>query len=92
MPAPNVDSAVIKIDIEKKFDLDLKQEQAFFKFIKAAFAQRRKTLPNTLSSQLPYSSAQIAQAMQDCGLKPTARAEELSLGQMVELSLALSSL
>ncbi len=92
MPAPNVDSAVIKIDIEKKFDLDLKQEQEFFKFIKAAFAQRRKTLPNTLSSQLPYSSAQIAQAMQNCGLKPTARAEELSLEQMVELSLALTSL
>lgn len=92
MPAPNVDSAVIKIDIEKKFDLNSQQEQAFFKFIKAAFAQRRKTLPNTLSSQLPYSSTQIAQAMQGCGLKPTARAEELSLEQMVQLSLALSSL
>lgn len=89
LPAPNVDSAVIKIDIEKRFGLEGPQEKAFFRFIKAAFAQRRKTLPNTLSSQLPISSAEIAEILQGLNIKPTARAEELCLEEMILLSNAL---
>ncbi|MBQ7132652.1 MAG: 16S rRNA (adenine(1518)-N(6)/adenine(1519)-N(6))-dimethyltransferase RsmA [Oscillospiraceae bacterium] len=89
LPAPNVDSAVIRIDIEKRFGLEGPLEKAFFRFIKAAFAQRRKTLPNTLSSQLPISSAEIAEILQGLNIKPTARAEELCLEEMILLSNAL---
>ncbi len=89
LPAPKVDSAVIKIDIQKRFDLDFERQAAFFRFIKAAFAQRRKTLPNTLSSQLPISSSEIAELLSAFGIKPTARAEELSLEEMVCFSNAL---
>lgn len=92
LPAPNVDSAVIKIDIEKKFNLNKQEEEAFFRFLKAAFAQRRKTLPNTLSSQLPFSSAQISDVLENCGIKKCARAEELSLEQMITLSSSLSKI
>ncbi len=89
LPAPNVDSAVIRIDIEKRFGLEGPLEKAFFRFITAAFAQRRKTLPNTLSSQLPISSAEIAEILQGLNIKPTARAEELCLEEMILLSNAL---
>lgn len=89
LPAPKVDSAVIKIDIKKRFNLDIEYEKAFFKFIKASFAQRRKTLPNTLSSQFPISAPEIAELLGTVGIKQTARAEELSLEEMVLASNAL---
>lgn len=92
MPAPNVDSAVIRLDLKKErpAGITTDEEEAFlFALVKAAFSQRRKTLPNPLSSGLKLPKAQIVSAMESVGIAPTARAENLTLEQYVLLSKAL---
>ena len=86
MPAPNVDSSVIKLDLTKKEPVLVDNKKAMFKIIRAGFNQRRKTLTNSLSSGLSLDKKEIAQALEQCGLKPTARAEELTLTQFAKLS------
>ena len=86
MPAPNVDSAVIKLNILKEPPVKAKDEKAFFRFIKAAFAQRRKTLVNSLSSGLGVSKDSIRAALEACSLSEKARAEELSLQQLCDMA------
>lgn len=86
MPAPNVDSSVIRLDLNKKEPINVKNKKAMFKTIRAGFNQRRKTLTNSLSSGLTIDKQLIAQALESCNLKPTARAEELTLTQFAALS------
>ena len=57
-----------------------------FKVIRAGFNQRRKTLTNSLSSGLGIDKNIISRALNECELKPTARAEELTLEQFAMLS------
>lgn len=52
VPQPNVDSSVIKLDIRKEKQVDVSDEDFFFKVVKASFAQRRKTLLNNLMNNL----------------------------------------
>ena len=89
MPAPKVDSQVISLQVKEDLPLSEKEEAAFFKTVKAAFAQRRKVLCNTLSSSLGLSKEAVAQAIDRAGIKPNARAEELSMEQLTALSRAL---
>lgn len=86
MPAPNVDSSVIRLDLNKKEPINVNNKKAMFKIIRAGFNQRRKTLTNSLSSGLTIDKQLIAQALESCNLKPTARAEELTLIQFAALS------
>ena len=87
MPAPNVDSAVIRLNVRPP-QYTPRSEKQLFGLIKAAFGQRRKTLMNALSSKaLPKNV--LADAMAEAGLSPTARAEELTMAQFVRLSDAL---
>ena len=86
MPAPNVDSSVIRLDLNKKEPINVNNKKAMFKIIRAGFNQRRKTLTNSLSSGLTIDKQVIAQALESCNLKPTARAEELTLTQFAALS------
>ena len=90
MPAPSVDSTVIRLNVRKETPLSGEDEKSFFAMIKAAFAQRRKTLSNSLSSQLPLSSSQYADIIEKTGLKRNARAEELTFEQLLELSRMIS--
>ena len=85
-PAPNVDSMVIRLDIKESLPLEPEAEQTLFRVVKAAFGQRRKTLPNTLSAGLGISKAEAAEKLTAAGLKPTARAEELSMEQFCRLA------
>ncbi len=92
MPAPNVDSAVIRLDIKPERPQGVEndaKEKFLFELVKAAFSQRRKTLPNPLSSGLKMSKAQIVSAMEQCGISPTARAEALTMEQYIALADAL---
>lgn len=92
MPAPNVDSAVIRLDLKQERPDGIttdEEEQFLFALVKAAFSQRRKTLPNPLSSGLKLPKAQIVAAMESVGIAPTSRAENLTLEQYVSLSKAL---
>ncbi|MEG2038961.1 MAG: 16S rRNA (adenine(1518)-N(6)/adenine(1519)-N(6))-dimethyltransferase RsmA [Oscillospiraceae bacterium] len=86
MPSPDVDSSVIKFDILPTPPIKVNDEKIFFKVVKAAFAQRRKTLNNTLSSSLGMSKQEIADILEKAELKPTSRAEELSMEQFATLA------
>lgn len=86
MPAPNVDSAVIRLDVKENKALSLNEEEKLFKLVKGAFSQRRKTLLNTLSSSLGVSKEKVMDAIKKEGLKETIRAEELSLENFIALS------
>ncbi len=85
-PAPNVDSAVMSLKIRKEPPVKVLDEKFFFKVIKAAFAQRRKTLLNSVSSGLSISKERVKAAISACALKEDARAEMLSIEQVAELS------
>lgn len=86
MPSPNVDSAVIKLNVREKPPISVKDEKEFFKLVKACFAQRRKTLVNTVSNTLGISKDSIKNALSQLGLKETARAEELTIEKLAQLS------
>lgn len=86
MPSPNVDSAVIQLTVREKPPVTVKDEKAFFRLVKASFAQRRKTLVNTVSNTLGISKDNIRNALSEIGLPDTARAEELNMEQLAKLS------
>lgn len=89
-PAPNVDSAVMSLKIRKEPPVKVLDEKFFFKLIKAAFAQRRKTLLNSASAGLSLSKDSVKAAIIACGLREDTRAEMLSLEQLAAISNALS--
>jgi len=84
IPAPNVDSSVLRIDIynEKKFFP--KNEKLLFELIRLSFSQRRKTLINNLSEK--YNKDFIVKMLEDNNYKLTIRAEELTLSDFIKLS------
>lgn len=90
MPAPDVDSTVIRLDIRKQPAVDVKREEDFFRVVKAAFSQRRKTLSNTLSSGLSMNKTQIAELLERAGVASNLRAEQLSMQQFADIANALN--
>ena len=87
IPAPKVDSAVIRIRLYKDRPYHPKNEALMFRTIKAAFAQRRKTLSNALSAGFSeLTKDQINAIITDCGFEPTIRGERLDITQFVILS------
>ena len=87
IPAPKVDSAVIRIRLYKERPYHPKNEALMFRTIKAAFAQRRKTLSNALSAGFSeLTKEQINDIIASCGHEPTVRGERLGIAQFVELS------
>ena len=87
IPAPKVDSAVIRIRLYKEHPYQPKNEALMFRTIKAAFAQRRKTLSNALSAGFSeLTKDQINAIIADCGFEPTIRGERLDITQFVMLS------
>lgn len=88
-PQPNVDSAVIRLTKREKPAVQVKDEAFFFKVTKASFAQRRKTILNNLTSQLPDGKQKketILAALHNSGIDPTRRGETLSLEEYAVLS------
>ncbi|MGM7637432.1 16S rRNA (adenine(1518)-N(6)/adenine(1519)-N(6))-dimethyltransferase RsmA [Bacillus sp. Hm123] len=89
MPQPNVDSAVIKLIKREKPAVEVDDEKFFFTVTRASFAQRRKTILNNLTNQLPQGKAhkeQIIEALQQADIEPTRRGESLSLAEFARLS------
>ncbi len=83
-PAPEVDSAVIKIRLKKKFpEID---EKDFFRIAKIGFSAKRKMLKKNLANGLHLSIEETAEMIQKIGLKETVRAQELSVDNWIELS------
>lgn len=85
MPSPNVDSAVIRLDVSQEKKYNVSDEALFFKIVRASFAQRRKQLLNPLSSALGIEKQVLSDILVSCGIKATARAEELKMQDFVNL-------
>lgn len=85
MPAPKVDSAVIRLDISKQPRVNTKCEKTFFRVIKASFAQRRKTLSNTLCT-MGVSKDVVNSVLEQAGVDTTARAEKLELSDFAKIA------
>lgn len=84
MPAPNVDSAVIRLTVRREPPVQVADERRMFRLIRAGFNQRRKTLANSLSAVA--DKAAVAAALAAAGVSPTARAEELTLADWARVS------
>lgn len=87
LPAPKVDSAVVKIKLYKNKPVVPKDEKLMFSLIRAAFNQRRKTLQNALSASFPeFSKEEIAKFIADAGLREDIRGEKLTVADFARLS------
>lgn len=91
MPPPKVDSAVIKLTVRATPKYEVSDEKRFFSLVKACFAQRRKTLLNTVSSTLKISKDDLAACLEEMGLRPDIRAEKLKMEELCTLSNLLHS-
>ena len=85
-PAPNVDSAVVTIDLYGDKPFKPLNEEILFRFIKGGFAKRRKVLLNSLLSEFPNDKELITDCLNKCEINPKARGETLSLADYIKLS------
>ncbi len=86
VPQPNVDSAVLRLDVRKEKIVQLKDKDVFFQVVKAGFGQRRKTLSNSLMGVKGITKESVLAALQAAGIDPVRRAETLDLEEFAELS------
>jgi 16S rRNA (adenine1518-N6/adenine1519-N6)-dimethyltransferase len=83
-PPPRVKSALVRMTLPgERASLNVADEKSFLHFVQGCFAQKRKTLRNNLQSLA--SDQRIRPAIEDCGLRPDARAEQLTLAQFAFL-------
>jgi len=85
MPAPKVTSAVIKIDIKNHIKPQVSDQVMFFKVVKAAFGQRRKTLVNALSSAFEMPKDKLRELIVLVCDNENARGETLNISQFIQI-------
>lgn len=93
VPAPNVDSAILKMTRREQPLVEVKDEDFFFRVSKISFVHRRKTIWNNLTSHFGKSEevkAKLEQALENANIKPSIRGEALSIPDFARLSDALS--
>ena len=88
IPRPNVDSAVIRMELYKENPVSVRNEAFMFSLIRASFNQRRKTLVNSLANAgiNGVTKETVTAALSEMGLSPTVRGEALSLAEFARLS------
>ena len=94
VPAPNVDSAILKMVRREQPAVEVQDEKFFFKVSKASFVHRRKTLWNNLTSYFGKSEetkGKLTAALERAELSPSVRGEALSLEEFARLADALKS-
>ena len=93
IPAPKVTSAVVRM-VPRPVPAEVDDPDHFFLVVKGAFAQRRKTLGNSLGSVFGgrLSKTELSQAIERCGLSANVRGEQLSIPQFAQLSKAMRGL
>ena len=88
LPAPAVDSAVIRLDLPEELPPDTPPKEDFFRVVRAGFGQRRKTLLNALSAGLCMEKDGVRQLLAAAALPETTRAEQVTLAQWKALAAA----
>ena len=83
MPSPNVDSAVIRIKPDTYYRSMVDDKDLFFKVVRGAFSQRRKTMVNSLSSVLGVPKSLLSECLEFCGIEKNIRAEQLSMEELI---------
>ncbi len=86
IPAPNVDSAVIKLDVLKEPKVKVSDEELFFKIIKFSFLQKRKTLMNSLSNSGLIPKDYLEEILNELGIDLRVRAEQLTLEDFANIT------
>lgn len=87
LPQPEVDSAVIRLDILTDPPVRVPDEKTFFEVVKAAFGQRRKTLANTLGKfSDTVGKAELVGMLNEAGIDPGRRGETLSLKEFATVA------
>ena len=92
IPAPNVDSAILKMTRREQPLVQVKDEDFFFRISKISFVHRRKTLWNNLTSHFgkaDETKAKLEQALEIAEIKPSIRGEALSIAEFAKLADAL---
>ena len=92
VPAPNVDSAILKMTRRKQPLVQVKDEDFFFRVSKISFVHRRKTLWNNLTSRFGKADdtkAKLEKALEIAEIKPSIRGEALSIAEFAKLADAL---
>lgn len=92
VPSPNVDSAVLVIEIYSEPRIPRELLDTFFRLIKAGFSQKRKTLRNALSSGLSIPASDAADTLTRADIDPMRRAETLSIEEWQRLSEIMKAL
>ena len=91
-PPPKVHSAVLRLDIRPQPLIPAPLRDSFFRTVRAGFAQKRKTLRNSLAAGLHLSPTMIADALARAGLSPKQRPQELTIAQWLQLVTILEGL
>ena len=87
IPAPDVNSTVIQLEVLQKPKIDVIDEEMFFKVIKYAFMQRRKTLLNSLTnSKILGEKEYIEKMLSELGIEKTIRAENVSVEEFAKIA------
>lgn len=89
-PAPNVDSAVVRIDIDRT-KLDGENVALLHKLVRSSFAMRRKTLANNLSVAFQIDKQEAGKLIEEAGFSPMVRGEALSLDDYKKLTKTLET-
>lgn len=93
IPQPKVTSAVLQLRTRRMPPCEIADEKLFFRVVRAGFAQRRKTLVNSLSSGFgEMSKQQLSEILEQCGISPTVRAETLDIPAFASIANAIAAL
>ena len=92
MPQPNVESAIIRLDIRPEPIVKVKDQALFMKLVRASFQQRRKTIWNNLRNSLEDKAQEedLREAFTRSGIDPSRRGESLSIQEFAQLADAIS--
>lgn len=90
LPAPEVDSAVVKLMVRDNPPVEVESEEFFFKTVAAAFGQRRKTLANALAGKFrDLNKEELTALLEACAIDPRRRGETLGLEEFAKVANAL---
>lgn len=90
-PPPKVDSAVLCMEVQDKPNVEVLDEKLFFRVVRAAFSQRRKTLLNCLASGFSCGKDTLTEILLSVGIEPTVRGEKLGLSEFGKIADALKT-